>query len=73
MGMYNPEKLWTLWKHEEIDSQMVIGHLLQNLVKHQKVLEETNSSVAHLRREFDKLLDQIKLQSSDKPDKKGKP
>ena len=69
MGMYNPEKLWALWKHEDIDSQMVIGHLLQNLVEHQKVLEETNSSLTRLRREFDHLSEQIKVQAQGKRDK----
>ena len=73
MSTYEPEKLWTLWQQQQIDSPMAIGHVLQNLVKHQKALEETNSSLAHLRREFDHLREQIKLQSSDKPDKKGKP
>ena len=32
MSTYEPDQLLQLWKLEQIDSQMVIGHLLQNLV-----------------------------------------
>jgi hypothetical protein len=31
MSTYEPTKLLALWKLDQIDSQMVIGHLLQTL------------------------------------------
>jgi hypothetical protein len=66
MGMYTPDKLWSLWKHEEIDSQMVIGHLLQNLVEHQRMLKEAKSSLQLLKREVDNLYTQVKILTQNK-------
>ena len=63
MSTYEPDQLLQLWKLEQIDSQMVIGHLLQNLVLQQEAVKKMNSSITRLRMDIDNLVSQVKSQS----------
>ena len=55
MSTYPPDQLLQLWKLEQIDSQMVIGHLLQNLsllaqrlTEQAQVLQQAEKRIHHL-------------------------
>jgi len=71
MSTYEPEQLLQLWKLEQIDSQMVIGHLLQNLVLQQETSKKMNASITRLKLDMDNLVSQIKLLSSPTSPKKS--
>ena len=60
MSTYEPEQLLQLWKLNEIDSQIVIGHLLQNLVLQQTTLKKMNATQQRFQLDLDNLRAQIK-------------
>jgi len=62
MSTYPPEQLLQLWKSEQIDSQMVIGHLLQHLVLQQTALKKMH----HFQVDLDNLRVQCQLNSPGK-------
>ena len=64
MSTYEPDQLLQLWKLEQIDSQMVIGHLLQNLVSQQALMQKMNVTLTRLKIDVDNLMHQMKPQSS---------
>jgi len=64
MSTYQPDQLLQLWKSEQIDSQMVIGHLLQNLVLQDKAIAKMNSSLIRLKVDVDNLVHQTESQTS---------
>ena len=60
MSAYEPEKLWSLWKREQITSEMAIGHILQNLVLQHEAIRQLNLLVKRLQGENDRGADQDK-------------
>jgi hypothetical protein len=42
MNTYEPDKLLSLWRRNEIDSEMAIGHILQNLVLLHEAIRQLN-------------------------------
>ena len=61
MSTYEPNQLLALWKLEQIDIEMVIGHLLQNLVLQYEANKKANLSIHHLRIDMNHLANQLKL------------
>ncbi len=61
MSTYQPEQLLQLWKSEQIDSQMAIGHLLQHLVLQQTALKKMQVGLHHFQVDLDNLRVQIQL------------
>jgi hypothetical protein len=61
MSTYEPNQLLALWKLEKIDIEMVIGHLLQNLVLQHEANKKANLSIHHLRIDMNHLANQLKL------------
>jgi len=66
MSTYPPEQLLQLWKSEQIDSQMVIGHLLQHLVLQQTALKKMQVGLHHFQVDLDNLRVQCQLNSPGK-------
>jgi len=60
MSTYPPEQLLQLWKSEQIDSQMVIGHLLQNLVAQTELVNKLNAAQIRVKLDVDNLTQQVK-------------
>ncbi len=60
MSTYPPEQLLQLWKSEQIDSQMVIGHLLQNLVAQAELVSKLNAAQVRVKLDMDNLTQQVK-------------
>jgi len=60
MSTYPPEQLLQLWKSEQIDSQMVIGHLLQNLVAQAELVSKLNAAQVRVKLDVDNLTQQVK-------------
>ena len=71
MSTYEPEQLLQLWKLDQIDSQMVIGHLLQNLASQQEAVKKMNTSLTLLRIDMNNLASQVKSPTSSTNPKKG--
>lgn len=61
MSTYQPTQLWQLWQREEIDSTMVIGYMLQNLVLQQEAIAKLNTSLAQVKQELEQRGQQPKL------------
>ena len=59
MSTYPPDQLLQLWKLDQIDSQIVIGHLLQNLVLQQETMKKMNLSITRLKMDVDNLAHQV--------------
>ena len=68
MGTVTPAELLRLWTLEQVTVEMVVGHLIQNLVKQQTALETTNLTLYNLRADVDSLI----AQSGMKPSVRGK-
>lgn len=60
MSTYPPDQLLQLWKLEQIDSQMVIGHLLQNLVVQAELVNKLNAAHVRGKLDVDNLTQQVK-------------
>ncbi len=60
MSTYEPDQLLQLWKLEQIDSQMVIGHLLQNLVAQAELANKLNAAQVRVKLDVDNLTQQVK-------------
>lgn len=56
MGTLPPQELLNQWRREELTVEMAIGHLLQNLIKLQTMLETLNLTLQTLRADVDSLL-----------------
>jgi hypothetical protein len=66
MSTYQPDRLLQLWKLEEIDNQMVIGHMIQNLVVQAEALAKLTVAFTRLQGDMDKLIQQMQAYSSGK-------
>ncbi|MFN8496125.1 MAG: hypothetical protein U0350_51510 [Caldilineaceae bacterium] len=71
MSTYEPEQLLQLWKSEQIDSNMAIGHLMQNLVLQQEAMKKMNAVLIRCQQDIDNLLSQAKLQAASASPKKS--
>jgi len=40
MSIYEPDQLLQLWKQDQIDTEIAIGHLLQNLVTQHQAMKK---------------------------------
>ena len=60
MSTYEPEQLLQLWKLDQIDSQIAIGHLLQNLILQQATIKKMNATQQRFQLDLDNLRAQIK-------------
>ncbi len=69
MSTMTPTELLNLWQQEQITIEMSIGHILQNLVKQQFVLESLLVTQRKLRADMNNLLMTIDA----KPDVASKP
>jgi hypothetical protein len=70
MSTYHPNQLWQLWQREEIDSTMVVGYMLQNLVLQQEAITKLNISLIQVKQELDQVKQQPKLSTPPKPTSK---
>jgi len=61
MSTYPPDQLLQLWKSEQIDSQMAIGHVLQNLVILAELVNKLNAAQVRVKLDVDNLTQQFKL------------
>jgi len=61
MSTYPPDQLLQLWKSEQIDSQMAIGHVLQNLVILTELVNKLNAAQARVKLDVDNLTQQFKV------------
>ncbi len=61
MSTYPPDQLLQLWKSEQIDSQMAIGHVLQNLVILTELINKLNAAQARVKLDVDNLTQQFKV------------
>lgn len=61
MSTYPPDQLLQLWKSEQIDSQMAIGHVLQNLVTLAELVNKLNAAQVRVKLDVDNLMQQVKL------------
>lgn len=64
MSTYEPAKLLALWKLDQIDSQMVIGHLLQNLVQQQETIRKLTTALRTVQEEVERLAAAVGLTGS---------
>jgi len=55
MGTMLPKELLKLWEVAKISIEMAIGHILQNIVKMQAIIDTINLSLRHLRTDVDYL------------------
>lgn len=60
MSTYPPDQLLQLWKTEQIDSQMALGHLLQNLVILAELVNKLNAAQVRVKLDVDNLTQQVK-------------
>lgn len=60
MSTYKPEELLSLWQRGSLDLKMAIGHILQHLVKIQKVQDKHHATLYQLQAGFETLKDQNK-------------
>jgi predicted RNA-binding protein (virulence factor B family) len=67
MSAYEPEKLWSLWKREQITIEMVTGHVLQNLVLHHQEVRKLTLTLDKLSKQVNTLTEQVKTLSSAVP------
>lgn len=70
MSTYQSNQLWQLWQHEEIDSTMVIGYMLQNLVLQQEAIAKLNTSLAQVKQELEQTGQHAKLPPPTKTQRK---
>lgn len=70
MSTYQPNQLWQLWQREEIDSTMVIGYMLQNLVLQQEAITKLNTSLAQVNQELEQLGQHPNAPAPTKPQRK---
>jgi hypothetical protein len=61
VSTFEPEQLLQLWKLDQIDSEMAIGHLLQHIVAQQTAMKKMNGSLQRFQLDLDNLRMQIKL------------
>ncbi len=61
MSTYQPNQLWHLWQREKIDSTMVLGYMLQNLVLQQEEIAKLSTSLAQVKQELEQIGQQPKL------------
>jgi hypothetical protein len=69
MGTVSPEELLDLWKLEKMPLEMAMGHVLQNLVNLNALIETTDTAFYKLRADVDDLVAHtgIELRSKTKP------
>lgn len=67
MSAYEPERLWSLWKREQITSEMVTGHVLQNVVLHHQEIRRLTLTLDNLSKQVNTLTEQVKTLSSATP------
>lgn len=60
MSTHEPDQLLALWRRDEIDSEMAIGHMLQNLALHQQALKRLTLVTTQLSAETASLIAQVK-------------
>jgi len=60
MSTYEPDQLLQLWKQDQIDTEMAIGHLLQNLVTQYQAMKKMNAALIRLQLDLENLLNQVK-------------
>jgi hypothetical protein len=70
MSTYQPHHLWQLWQREEIDSTMVIGYMLQNLVLQQEAITKLNTSLVQVKQELEQMEQHPKAPAPTKPQRK---
>ncbi len=61
MGTISPQELTQMWQRETISPEMVIGHILQNLVNLQKALDATNTTYFTLRADLEEVRNFIQM------------
>lgn len=61
MSTHPPDQLLQLWKSEQIDSQMAIGHVLQNLLILTELVNKLNAAQIRVKLDVDHLMQQVKL------------
>jgi hypothetical protein len=68
MGTIAPDELLDLWKLEKMPLEMAMGHVLQNLVNLNALIEATDTTLYKLRADVDDLVVQtgIELRSKAK-------
>lgn len=72
MSTMTPAELLKLWTRDNIPPEMAIGHVVQNLVKHQTALETLSQGLSTLRVDIDRLLAQSAVSASEKSKKPTK-
>jgi hypothetical protein len=55
MSTYDLEKLWSLWQRGKLTYEMVIGHVLQNLLQMKEALTHLQRTVVKLEGEVERL------------------
>ncbi len=60
MATEPPAELWKLWKQEQLTTEMAIGYLIQNQVKHEQAMIAANQARAGLRSDLDYTVAQVK-------------
>ena len=60
MSTYPPDQLLQLWKSEQIDSQMALGHVLQNLAILAELVNKLNATQVRVKLDVDNLTQQVK-------------
>ncbi len=60
MSTYPPDQLLQLWKSEQIDSQMALGHVLQNLAILAELVNKLNAAQVRVKLDVDNLTQQMK-------------
>ncbi len=55
MSTYDLEKLWSLWQRGKLTYEMVIGHVLQNLLQMKEALTHLQRTVVRLEGEVERL------------------
>lgn len=61
MSTYPPAQLLQLWKTEQIDSQMTLGHVVQNLVILAELVNKLNAAQVRVKLDVDNLTQQVKV------------
>jgi hypothetical protein len=74
MGTVSPEELLDLWKLEKMPLEMAMGHVLQNLVNLNALINTTDTAFYKLRADVDDLVVHtgVELRSKTKSRSKGK-
>lgn len=60
MSTYPPDQLLQLWKSEQIDSQMALGHVLQNLAILAELINKLNAAQVRVKLDVDNLTQQVR-------------